>query len=184
MMQRRDLLLSFREKTNGHTLTAEPKQYRAFIAKSITPRFAFGYGLTYTNFTYTSLQISLNPAVNTAAFPPDAANPHPPQGGLASLYDIISTVSATVTNSGPFAAAEVAQLYMGIQDSGQEKALRGFEKKLLQPGRSEVFSFPLRRKDLSVWGTGAQQWKLPGGTFMNYVGKSVLDVQLQGELRL
>ena len=160
------------------------KQYRAFITKSITPRFACGYGLTYTNFIYNSLQVSLNPAVKTAAFLPDAANPHSPQRGPASLYGIISTVSATVTNSGPFAAAEVAQLYVGIQDSGQEKILCGFEKKLLRPGRSEVFFFPLRRRDLSIWDTGAQQWKLPGGTFMFHVGKSVLDVQLQGKLRL
>jgi beta-glucosidase len=89
-----------------------------------------------------------------------------------------------VTNSGSFPAAEVAQLYVGIPGSGQEKVLRGFEKKMLQPGQSEVFSFSLRRRDLSIWDTGAQQWRLPAGTVELYVGKSVLDVQLQGELVL
>jgi beta-glucosidase len=89
-----------------------------------------------------------------------------------------------VTNSGSFPAAEVAQLYVGIPGSGQEKVLRGFEKKMLQPGRSEEFSFPLRRRDLSIWDAGAQQWRLPAGTVESYVGKSVLDVQLQGDLVL
>lgn len=117
--------------------------------------------------------------------PPDAASSlRPPQGGLASLYDILSTVSVTVTNTGSFPAAEVAQLYVGIPSSGQSKVLRGFEKKMLQPGQSETFSFPLRRRDLSVWDTGAQQWRLPAGTAKVYVGRSVLDVQLQGVLRV
>jgi beta-glucosidase len=130
------------------------------------------------------LQVSKNPTANIASFPPDASNLHPSQGGLASLYDVISTVSVTVTNSGSVPAAEVAQLYVGIPDSGQAKVLRGFEKKMLQPGQSDVFSFPLRRRDLSIWDTGAQQWRLPSGSVEVYVGKSVLDVQLQGELRL
>jgi beta-glucosidase len=129
------------------------------------------------------LQVSKNSTANTASFPPDAVNPRPPQGGLASLYDILSTVSVTVTNSGSFPAAEVAQLYVGIPGSGEGKVLRGFEKRMLQPGASAVFPFALRRRDLSIWDTGAQQWGLPSGTYQIYVGKSVLDVQLQGELR-
>jgi beta-glucosidase len=57
---------------------------------------------------------------------------------------------------------------------------------MLQPGQLEVFSFPLRRRDLSIWDTGAQQWRLPAGTVKVkvFVGKSVLDVQLRGELGL
>jgi beta-glucosidase len=110
--------------------------------------------------------------------------PHPPQGGLASLYDILSTVSVIVANSGSFPAAEVAQLYVGIPGSGQGKLLRRFEKKLLEPGQSEEFSFSLRRRNLSIWDTGGQQWRLPAGTVELYVGKSVLDVQLQVDLRL
>lgn len=130
------------------------------------------------------MQVSKNSTANIASFPPDAVDPRPPQGGLASLYDTLNTVSVTVTNSGSFPAAEVAQLYVGIPGSGQAKVLRGFEKRMLQPGASEVFSFALRRRYLSIWDTGAQQWRLPSGTYNIYVGKSVLDVQLQGELRL
>ena len=90
----------------------------------------------------------------------------------------------TVTNSGSFPAAEVAQLYVGIPGSGQAKVLRGFEKRMLQPGASEVFSFALRRRYLSIWDTGAQQWRLPSGTYNIYVGKSVLDVRLEGSFAI
>jgi len=160
-------------------------QYRASIAKHISPRFAFGYGLTYSNFTYTALQVTRNNAANTAALPPDAsASKIPPQGGWDSLYDTICTVSITLTNSGRVPAAEVAQLYVGIPGSGQPKVLRGFEKQLIQPGESASVSFPLRRRDLSIWDTRSQQWRLPSGAFAVYVGKSVLDIQLQGSLQL
>jgi beta-glucosidase len=82
------------------------------------------------------------------------------------------------------AAAEVAQLYVGIPGSGQPKVLRGFEKKLFQPGGSASVSFSLRRRDLSIWDTKLQQWRLPSGSFALYVGKSVLDIQLQGTLQV
>jgi beta-glucosidase len=160
-------------------------QYRAFIAKNIAPRFAFGYGLTYSNFTYTALQVRKNNAANIAALPSDAsASEIPPQGGWSSLYDTVCTVSVTITNSGRVPAAEVAQLYVGIPDSGQPKVLRGFEKQLIQAGGSASVSFPLRRRDLSIWDVKSQQWRLPSGAFALYVGKSVLDIQLQGSLQL
>lgn len=126
-----------------------------------------------------------NNAANTAALPPDASDSKiPPQGGWNSLYDTVCTVSITVMNSGKVAAAEVAQLYVGIPGSGQPKVLRGFEKQRIQPGESASVSFPLRRRDLSVWDTKLQQWRLPSGPFELHVGKSVLDIQLQGTLQL
>lgn len=159
--------------------------YKHFISQGITPRFAFGYGLTYSTFNYSSLQVTKQAGAITSATPPDANSRGPiPQGGLNSLYDIIATITIQVTNTGKVSAAEVAQLYVGIPGSGQPKVLRGFEKQLIQPGNSATYSFPLRRRDLSIWDTGAQQWRLPSGTFALNVGKSVLDIQLQGTLQL
>ncbi|TIA35026.1 hypothetical protein D6C78_06427 [Aureobasidium pullulans] len=154
--------------------------------RGITLRYAFGFGLTYSNFSYTSLVIRRTPDVCTLVVPPDALSPSTvaPEGGLSSLYDVIATVGVTVTNTGKVAAAEVAQLYVGIPNSGLPKALRGFDKQLIQPGKSVSFSFPLRRRDLSTWDTFSQQWVLRSGSYAIMVGKSVLDIQLQGTFSL
>ncbi|CRG87865.1 beta-glucosidase [Talaromyces islandicus] len=160
--------------------------YKHFIQADITPRFAFGYGLTYSDFMYSDLNVVKNSTVDTSSLPPDAVAPDhvSPEGGLASLYDIVATVEATVTNTGSVAAAEVAQLYIGIPCGGLPKALRGFDKQLIQPGESTTVSFPLRRRDLSTWDTVQQQWVLPRGSYGVMVGKSVLDIQLNGTLML
>lgn len=157
--------------------------YRRFIQEGITPRFAFGYGLTYTTFEYSDIHVSLNSDTNHDLVPPDA-NTVPPEGGLDSLYDTIASVTVKVANTGEVAAAEVAQLYIGIPNSGVSKALRGFEKHWLKPGESATYTFPLRRRDLSNWDVVAQQWMMQEGEYNLYVGKSVLDIQLKDTLCL
>jgi beta-glucosidase len=107
-----------------------------------------------------------------------------PEGGLPSLYDIVATVMVDVKNMGTVTAAEVAQLYVGIPDDGPPKVLQGFNKHLLEAGDSATYQFPLRRRDLSIWDTTQQQWVLQSGTYQIMVGKSVLDIQLQGTLTL
>lgn len=89
----------------------------------------------------------------------------------------MAEIRIDVKNVGDVAAAEVAQLYLGIP-GGPEKVLRGFEKQLLTPGQSSMFSFPLIRRDLSTWDVNEQQWVLQRGTYKVYVGKSVLDIKL------
>lgn len=152
--------------------------YKRFIKEKISPRFAFGYGLTYSNFSYSDFSVEKIPKASFGQLPPDSnlATP-PPPGGLASLYDVLARARVTVLNSGAVAAAEVAQLYVHIPDSGVERALRGFEKKLLLPGESAEFTFDLRRRDLSTWDVQKQNWVLPRGPFEVVVGKSVLDIQ-------
>nr|POE62877.1 putative beta-glucosidase m [Quercus suber] len=159
--------------------------YRHFIKNGITPRFPFGYGLTYTDFSYSNIKVSLNSATNHDLAPPDAkANTIAPEGGLASLYDTIANVTFTVANTGKVAAAEVAQLYIEIPNSSVPKALRGFEKHWIQPGESTSYTFLLRRRDLSVWDVVKQQWMMQDGEYKIYAGKSVLDIQLQSTLCL
>ncbi|KAH8701551.1 glycoside hydrolase superfamily [Talaromyces proteolyticus] len=160
--------------------------YKHFIENGITPRFEFGYGLTYSEFTYTGLNVILNSSVDTSFLPPDSdtTGDASPEGGLASLYDVIATVQANVANIGNVTAAEVAQLYIGIPKSGLPKALRGFDKLLIEPGGSVSASFSLRRRDLSTWDAVQQQWVLPRGTYSVMVGKSVLDIQLNGTIVL
>nr|AAA91297.1 beta-glucosidase [Kuraishia capsulata] len=150
--------------------------YKYFIQKNITPRYEFGYGLTYTTFDYSELEVDA--ITNQSYLPPDCTIE---EGGAKSLWDIVATVKFTVTNTGDVAAAEVPQLYVGIPN-GPPKVLRGFDKKLIHPGQSEEFVFELTRRDLSTWDVVAQNWGLQAGTYQFYVGRSVFDVPLTSAL--
>lgn len=119
--------------------------------------------------------------VSTAEFPP--GNGTVAQGGVPSLWDVIATVDCTITNSGSVTASEVAQLYVNIP-GGPAKVLRGFNKQGVDPGKSVKFHFDLTRRDLSEWDVVSQQWRLQSGNYPIYVGKSVLDIQLTGNLHI
>jgi beta-glucosidase len=158
--------------------------YRSFIARNISPRYEFGYGLTYTKFDYSSLAIALLsfviPNITNSYLPP----PSPvEQGGQTSIFETLASADCRITNSGQVAAAEVAQLYIGIPNAPL-KQLRGFRKKMLQPGKTENFHFDISRRDLSIWSTVDQNWVLQKGNYSIYLGASVLDIRLQGILTI
>jgi hypothetical protein len=155
--------------------------YKHFVKENIEPRFAFGFGLTYTEFEYSGLTIDVDAAASSPRLPP---NPDfILQGGVDSLWDEVVRVRCTVKNVGDFAAKEVAQLYVGIP-GGPEKVLRGFEKQLLLAGERAVFEFALTRRDISTWNVVEQQWELQRGTYQVHVGKSVLDIHLTGSFEI
>ena len=144
--------------------------YRGFLARDVTPRYEFGYGLTYSNFTYSSLNVDVR------------APPSKAVGGQ-SLFQSAGTITATIHNSGSVEAAEVAQLYLQLPGAST-RALRGFEKVNLGPGRSATVQFNLRWKDISSWNTLSQAWEVSGGEYLIFISKSVLDTQLQGHLTI
>ena len=89
--------------------------YRWFQAQGIQPLFGFGFGLSYTTFDLTDVSVDA----------PDGAN--------APV-----TVTASVTNTGPAAGAEVVQVYLGVPVQGQPpKRLVGFQKVFVEPGASK-----------------------------------------------
>ncbi|KAH8845517.1 hypothetical protein MCOR27_009548 [Pyricularia oryzae] len=155
--------------------------YKHFLKHNITPRFEFGFGLTYTNFEYANLTISVDEQAASSELPPRQSEILP--GGLVSLWDEVVRVSCTVTNVGDVAAAEVAQLYLGVP-GGPERVLRGFEKRVLEPGEGTVFEFALTRRDVSSWDVVRQGWVLQRGSYEVYVGKSVLDTPLRDSFEI
>jgi beta-glucosidase len=178
--------------------------YRHFLALNITPRYEFGFGLTYSSFEYSSLKIDINATatdgeptggapVYTNGTTQNTGNDAVIVGGLASLFESAGTVTATISNTGSVTAAEVAQLYLHIPDDNiaasnssviNTRALRGFQKIELAPGDSRQVTFGLRRKDVSRWDTVKQAWVVPSGAFEVFVGKSVLDTPLRNTFTL
>ncbi|KAE9402449.1 beta-D-xylosidase/beta-D-glucosidase [Gymnopus androsaceus JB14] len=147
--------------------------YRWFDMMNITPRYEFGFGLSYTTFSYSNLWIDATSSKDASSIMETAEN-FAESDGTNSLYDILFTASATITNSGNVTGSEVAQLYISIPEESQPvRMLRGFDKvKNLAPGASATAAFPIRRKDVSVWSVVDQQWYIPNGTFTISVGAS------------
>jgi len=152
--------------------------YKDFDQKKVQPRYEFGFGLTYTTFEYSGLRIALKQGANTSYAPPTS---RVSEGGLESLWDVIATVKATVTNTGDVKAKEVAQLYVHIP-GGPVKQLRGFSKVEISPGESAEITFSLTRKDLSDWNTNDQRWNLQQATYNVMVGASSRILPLTGDL--
>lgn len=151
--------------------------YRAFDAKNINPRYEFGFGLSYTNFSYSDLVVTTNSSASIASYPTGEIL----EGGHEDLWDVLATVTATVANTGSVSGAEVAQLYVGIPN-GPVRQLRGFEKSVLDAGASTTVSFSLTRRDLSTWDVTAQEWLLQEGSYNIYAGSSSRDLPLTGTL--
>ncbi|KAH6668087.1 thermostable beta-glucosidase B [Plectosphaerella plurivora] len=152
--------------------------YRHFDAAGIEPRYEFGFGLSYTNWTYSDLEIS------STAVPGEATGEVAP-GGREDLFDEVAVVTATIANSGAVDGAEVAQLYITLPDSAPTtppKQLRGFAKLPLAAGASGTVTFSLRKKDLSYWDVGRQNWVVPQGVFGVRIGASSRDIRLEGDL--
>ncbi|KAL3481343.1 glycosyl hydrolase family 3 N terminal domain-containing protein [Aspergillus californicus] len=150
--------------------------YRHFDQSGISPRYEFGFGLSYTKFEYSNLHIAI------------VATPGPTTGevivgGAADLFEDIGVISAYVRNTGRTSGAEVAQLYIGYPDSAPStppKQLRGFDKFHLVAGESGQAIFELTRRDISYWDVVSQKWVVPTGEFKVYVGSSSRDIRLTG----
>lgn len=149
--------------------------YRYFDYANITPRYEFGFGLSYTTFSLSNLTIT--PGVENVSSLPAPASSSIPPGGNPSLYTVVVSASVRVTNTGAVAGAAVPQLYIAppqssVPSGSPPQALRGFEKVYLAPGQTAVVDFELTRRDMSYWDTDAQQWRIPAGEFGVRVGFS------------
>ena len=134
--------------------------YRWYQANHLTPLFPFGYGLSYTSFSFSKLRIGSLPA-----------------GGAA-------TVTATVTDTGQRAGADVAQLYVHEPAaSGQPpEQLEGFKRVYLQPGASQQVTFHLTQQNLRYWNTRTSSWATSTGKYGINVGDSSANLPLSGTL--
>ncbi|MGC1288147.1 MAG: glycoside hydrolase family 3 C-terminal domain-containing protein, partial [Streptosporangiaceae bacterium] len=155
---------------NGQVLYSEGIDvgYRYYDAKNETPLFPFGYGLSYTHFSYSHLTVTPGQVQN------GSSNPGATSCGCNGQSSRQVTVSATVTNTGKAAGSDVAQLYLGDPASAGQppRQLQGFQKITLQPGQSTTVRFTLSGHALSYWDDAANGWVLPDGQYQVYVGDS------------
>lgn len=137
--------------------------YRWYEAKRIDPLYAFGFGLSYTSFTYSDLQFS------SAVLEPGAT----------------LTVSFTIKNNGAVAGQEIAQLYVeDVQASVSRpvKELKGFAKFFLKPGESKKVQLLLTEKELAYWDVKQHGWRTEPGEFRVLIGAASNDIRLSGQL--
>ncbi|MGU3317480.1 glycoside hydrolase family 3 C-terminal domain-containing protein [Sphingomonas sp. M6A6_1c] len=131
--------------------------YRWFARKGLTPMYAFGHGLTYTDFAYSGLRV---------------------QGGR--------TVTATVTvrNTGKLAGADVPQLYLRSIDGVAEPRLLAFGRVELAPGEQRTVTLVADPRLLARYDTAAGAWHIKRGRYALVVAKSASDPVLTGVVRL
>ena len=134
--------------------------YRWYDSKSLTPLYPFGYGLSYTSFSFSNLQVGSLTA-----------------GGAA-------TVTATVTNTGSRSGADVAQLYVDDPSaSGQPPLqLEGFQRVNLAAGASTTVTFTLTQQNLQYWNSSSNAWATSTGNYGIEVGDSSANLPLTGTL--
>ncbi|KAI0480749.1 glycoside hydrolase family 3 protein [Xylariaceae sp. FL0804] len=173
--------------------------YRGFDARNVTPRFEFGFGLSYTTFAYSSLSVEpsrLPIAGILSSHSSSSSSSDTSTSASASLWQVVAVVSARVANAGGrHHGAEVAQLYLGFpSDAAAAEAppprqLRGFDKtRSLAPGggadAAATVRFKLTRRDLSAWDVAAQAWRVRPGTYRVEVGASSRDIRLTGSIEV
>ena len=144
----------------NYDLTAgKGRTYQYFRGDALYP---FGYGLSYTSFRYSDLQ-------------------------LKDEADTVR-VSFTVKNTGRMSADEVAQVYVHLPDSegvsNPLKQLKGFRRVSIGRGRSHRVSIAIAKSQLRRWDDRQQRFVTPEGTCRFMVGASSADIRLTGELDL
>jgi beta-glucosidase len=126
--------------------------YRYYNTFKVKPAYEFGYGLSYTNFTYSNLKLN------------------------AKTFNgkIIATVE--IKNTGKTAGKEVVQLYVSAPAKKLQKPaeeLKAFGKtNLLQPGQKQTLQFEILAKDIASFDTQSSNWVAEAGTYEVKVGSS------------
>jgi beta-glucosidase len=153
---------------NGQVVYSEGLEvgYRWYDAQGIAPLFPFGYGLSYTQFHFSDLRVT-----------PTASD------GVSDVQ-----VSATITNVGKRAGADVAQLYLGDPAAAGEppRQLVGFKRVALAPGGSARVQFTVTPRDTWWWDQDAAGWTQSAGRYSVYLGDSsaLADLPLRGSFRI
>lgn len=142
--------------------------YRYYDKKKMDVLFPFGYGLSYTDFTYSNMKVTVN-------------------GKNAADVDVIKetdeiVVSADITNTGNCDGAEIVQLYIKnpvVYEIRPEKELRDFAKVFLKSGETKTVTFTLNARAFSYYETRIHDWYAESGDYEILLASSSRDIRLQ-----
>jgi beta-glucosidase len=134
--------------------------YKWYQAEHKPVLFPFGFGLSYTTYSYSGLKVRSNGTHPIATF--------------------------TVTNTGHRAGTEIAQVYASLPDASGEhyNRLVGWQRVMLQPGQSKTVSVTVSPQMLSIYDTQHSDWKLLPGAYHLYAGPSSATLPLHGIVHL
>ncbi len=130
--------------------------YRYYEKAGKDVLFPFGFGLSYTEFTYSDMLVT----------------------GEAPDF----TVTLKIKNTGKLPGAEIVQLYVGKPQTGvfaPEKELMGFEKVYLQPGEDKQIKFELNSRSFSYYDIDKKTWIVQNGQHPIKIGASSKDIKLE-----
>jgi beta-glucosidase len=136
--------------------------YRGYEHTNTQPLFPFGYGLSYTTFTYNNLSTA------------PAADGH-------------VQVSFDVTNTGNRAGAAVAQLYVGEAKPTVDrptKELKGFQRVMLEPKETKHVIIDLNPRSFAFFDVRSAVWRANAGSYNLLLGDSVANIQQQATVQL
>ena len=136
--------------------------YRYIDKNNLEPRYEFGYGLSYTTFDYGNMRIDK----------------------LSAAKNDTINVSFDLTNSGEVDGNEVAQVYVGFENSKIDrsvKELKGFERVAVAPGKTKRVTIPVKVEDLAYYNANKKAWEVESITYSVYIGASSRDIRLKGE---
>ena len=138
--------------------------YRYYETFKVKPSYEFGYGISYTNFTYSNLKLS------------------------SSKFSGTMTITVDVKNTGAVAGKEVAELYLSAPAVKLDKPtmeLKGFAKtKLLKPGESQTLSFTIDSHNLASFDSATSSWIAEAGKYDVKIGASSRDIKLNASFTL
>jgi beta-glucosidase len=153
-------------------LDGVPPQNEYDVSKGFTylyfkgvPLYAFGHGLSYTQFKYSNLKLS--------------------QARIASTGEI--QVAFDLQNSGSRAGSEVVQLYVHQAKSNVVqpiKSLRGFQRLTLEPGETKHITMQLPASQLSYYDVATHKFIVAPGTFNVMIGSASDDIRLRTDLEV
>jgi len=130
--------------------------YRYFDTAKKEVKYPFGFGLSYTAFEYSDLDVKED------------------------------SVSFRIRNTGNMYGEEIAQLYVHAETNGMfrpEQELKGFAKVSLEPGEEKLVTIPLRDRSFAVWSILEKDWVIEGGTYALRIGASSRDIRLTAKIQ-
>ena len=137
--------------------------YRYYESKKMPVRFPFGYGLSYTTFTYHDLSVEKEKLDESESV----------------------KVSVKVTNTGSVMGKAVIQLYVApekVEAIRPVRELKAFDKVELQPGETKDVLFELEPRAFQHWNTVVHNWRTEQGKYAIQIGENARDIVLEKEI--